>query len=113
VKGLTKRTRHVIVVDVAKVAQLVEHSTENAGVVGSIPSLGTLQHTRNASSGFMGCLGRFPLPISSERYTNELLIALIPLENRDPVRIVTDKLYLICYTCNRGLVYIIEETNIS
>jgi hypothetical protein len=24
----------------AKVAQLVEHSTENAGVVGSIPSLG-------------------------------------------------------------------------
>ncbi len=25
----------------AKVAQLVEHSTENAGVVGSIPSLGT------------------------------------------------------------------------
>jgi hypothetical protein len=31
----------------AKIAQLVEHSTENAGVVGSIPSLGTfccLQH---------------------------------------------------------------------
>jgi hypothetical protein len=27
----------------AKVAQLVEHSTENAGVVGSIPSLGTIE----------------------------------------------------------------------
>jgi hypothetical protein len=26
----------------AKVAQLVEHSTENAGVAGSIPALGTL-----------------------------------------------------------------------
>jgi hypothetical protein len=25
----------------AKVAQLVEHSTENAGVAGSIPALGT------------------------------------------------------------------------
>ena len=32
----------------AKVAQLVEHSTENAGVVGSIPTLGTLS-TQDAS----------------------------------------------------------------
>jgi hypothetical protein len=48
-KILTYRKRHDIVGDVphkdrygqAKVAQLVEHSTENAGVVGSIPSLGT------------------------------------------------------------------------
>lgn len=48
------------------------------------------------------------MPISSERYTNELLIALIPRKDRDPVRIVTDKLYLICYTCNHGLVYIIN-----
>jgi hypothetical protein len=34
----------------AKVAQLVEHSTENAGVVGSIPSLGTNEQTHKASS---------------------------------------------------------------
>jgi hypothetical protein len=48
-KILTYRKRHGIVCHVphtdrytqAKVAQLVEHSTENAGVVGSIPSLGT------------------------------------------------------------------------
>src|SRR5215472_908537 len=34
----------------AKVAQLVEHSTENAGVVGSIPSLGTNYPGHAASS---------------------------------------------------------------
>ena len=34
----------------AKVAQLVEHSTENAGVVGSIPSLGTNEEIYKASS---------------------------------------------------------------
>ena len=34
----------------AKVAQLVEHSTENAGVVGSIPSLGTNKQTYKALS---------------------------------------------------------------
>ena len=34
----------------AKVAQLVEHSTENAGVVGSIPSLGTFVFGKEASS---------------------------------------------------------------
>jgi len=35
----------------AKVAQLVEHSTENAGVVGSIPSLGTkiVIHRKNGT----------------------------------------------------------------
>ena len=43
-KVLTRRRRHAIVGHTnvsAKVAQSVEHSTENAGVVGSIPSLGT------------------------------------------------------------------------
>ena len=43
-KVLTDFVEHVIVMPVeihAKVAQLVEHSTENAGVVGSIPSPGT------------------------------------------------------------------------
>ena len=34
----------------AKVAQLVEHSTENAGVVGSIPSLGTNEEIDEALS---------------------------------------------------------------
>ncbi len=34
----------------AKVAQLVEHSTENAGVVGSIPSLGTFYFWHTVSS---------------------------------------------------------------
>jgi hypothetical protein len=34
----------------AKVAQLVEHSTENAGVVGSIPSLGTFVFGKEAAS---------------------------------------------------------------
>ncbi len=34
----------------AKVAQLVEHSTENAGVVGSIPSLGTTEEIYQALS---------------------------------------------------------------
>ena len=33
----------------AKVAQLVEHSTENAGVVGSIPSLGTNEQVDKTS----------------------------------------------------------------
>ena len=42
---------HVIVAAQAKVAQLVEHSTENAGVVGSIPSLGTPRTMQTASSG--------------------------------------------------------------
>jgi hypothetical protein len=44
IKLLTDHKENVIVWRVqihAKVAQLVEHSTENAGVVGSIPSLGT------------------------------------------------------------------------
>ena len=44
IKLLTDHKGDVIVWRVqipAKVAQLVEHSTENAGVVGSIPSLGT------------------------------------------------------------------------
>jgi len=41
-RGLTTSERHDIVVSQhAKVAQLVEHSTENAGVVSSILSLGT------------------------------------------------------------------------
>jgi hypothetical protein len=43
----------------AKVAQLVEHSTENAGVVGSIPSLGTNHHPRYASGQARSGLGRF------------------------------------------------------
>jgi hypothetical protein len=42
---------HVIVAAQAKIAQLVEHSTENAGVVGSIPSLGTPYTMGTASSG--------------------------------------------------------------
>ncbi len=44
IKLLTDHKENVIVWRVqihAKVAQSVEHSTENAGVVGSIPSLGT------------------------------------------------------------------------
>ncbi len=32
----------------AKVAQLVEHSSEKAGVTGSIPVLGTMPHVRQA-----------------------------------------------------------------
>ena len=42
-KSLDKKRlkRYYCLVNQAKVAQLVEHSTENAGVVGSIPSLGT------------------------------------------------------------------------
>lgn len=40
-KGLTKTEEHAILLPRAKIAQLVEHSTENASVVGSIPSLGT------------------------------------------------------------------------
>ena|GEM_PF-6222919 len=44
-KGLTSLGQYAIIRlypdrKHAKVAQLVEHSTENAGVVGSIPSLG-------------------------------------------------------------------------
>ncbi len=44
-RGLTPRGEYGIIrlysqTRQAKVAQLVEHSTENAGVVGSIPSLG-------------------------------------------------------------------------
>jgi hypothetical protein len=41
-KGLTKNTLHAILCPRAKIAQSVEHSTENAGVGGSIPPLGTL-----------------------------------------------------------------------
>ena len=40
-KGIDVRDKACYSVAHAKVAQLVEHSTENAGVVGSIPSLGT------------------------------------------------------------------------
>ena len=43
----------------AEVAQLVEHSTENAGVVSSILSLGTLHTIENASSSFATRLRRF------------------------------------------------------
>ncbi len=50
-KGLTNSWEHGIVAQYAKVAQLVEHSTENAGVVGSIPSLGTVFPKEPASSG--------------------------------------------------------------
>ncbi len=51
IKLLTDHKENVIVWRVqihAKVAQLVEHSTENAGVVGSIPSLGTNEETYKA-----------------------------------------------------------------
>lgn len=40
--GLTRIERHAIVCVHAEVAQLVEHSTENASVVSSILSLGTV-----------------------------------------------------------------------
>jgi hypothetical protein len=40
-KVLTNHPGHAIVATHAEVAQLVEHSTENAGVAGSIPALGT------------------------------------------------------------------------
>jgi hypothetical protein len=43
----------------AKVAQLVEHSTENAGVVGSIPSLGTNEQTYKALSQMRSGLRHF------------------------------------------------------
>ena len=44
----TKRLGDIIGSSInAKVAQLVEHSTENAGVVGSIPSLGTTGYKPN------------------------------------------------------------------
>ena len=43
----------------AKVAQLVEHSTENAGVVGSIPSLGTNEEEYNVSSQMRSDLRHF------------------------------------------------------
>jgi hypothetical protein len=36
---------------VAQVAQLVEHCTENAGVGGSIPPLGTIRNSHPAKSG--------------------------------------------------------------
>ena len=49
-EGLTQIEGHAIVCTRAEVAQLVEHSTENASVVGSIPSLGT-----------------FTLPVSPEK----------------------------------------------
>jgi hypothetical protein len=58
-KGLTNSWEHGIVVQYAKVAQLVEHSTENAGVVGSIPSLGTFHLDRTVWNGFTGRFIRF------------------------------------------------------
>jgi hypothetical protein len=45
----------------AKVAQLVEHSTENAGVVGSIPSLGTTEEIYQALSEMRSSLRLFSL----------------------------------------------------
>lgn len=53
-KGLTKTEEHAILLPRAKIAQLVEHSTENASVVGSIPSLGTFSFLGPASIGFTG-----------------------------------------------------------
>ncbi len=49
-KGIDVRDKACYSVPHAKVAQLVEHSTENAGVVGSIPSLGTNEPMQDASS---------------------------------------------------------------
>ncbi len=49
-KGIDVRDKACYSVAHAKVAQLVEHSTENAGVVGSIPSLGTTRDISKASS---------------------------------------------------------------
>ena len=60
-KGLTNGREHGIVAQHAKVAQLVEHSTENAGVVGSIPSLGILWSKTTASSGSRSGLRQFCL----------------------------------------------------
>src|SRR5579885_2308604 len=52
----------------AKVAQSVEHSTENAGVVGSIPTLGTTPIT-TASRSFVRrlCLHYYCLPAARQR----------------------------------------------
>jgi hypothetical protein len=44
-KGLTKNISHAILFPRAKIAQSVEHSTENAGVGGSIPPLGTIGYS--------------------------------------------------------------------
>ena len=40
------------------IAQLVEHSTENAGVVGSIPTVATKKASSIALEAFLLCLGR-------------------------------------------------------
>lgn len=42
-KGLDGSQETCYIMSCAKVAQSVEHSTENAGVAGSIPALGTLK----------------------------------------------------------------------
>ena len=58
-KGIDVRDKACYSVPHAKVAQLVEHSTENAGVVGSIPSLGTNHIIEGASSPARSGLRRF------------------------------------------------------
>lgn len=50
----------------AQVAQLVEHMTENHGVGGSIPPLGTIQRRRRVERGER--LVRFP-PLSPQRHS--------------------------------------------
>jgi hypothetical protein len=58
-KGIDVRGKACYSLAHAKVAQLVEHSTENAGVVGSIPSLGTNHPIHYASSRFSSGSRRF------------------------------------------------------
>jgi hypothetical protein len=50
----------------AQVAQLVEHCTENAGVGGSIPPLGTITH-------FLGCGSVFFPANSTSQVTNSAM----------------------------------------
>ncbi len=63
-QGLTENTTHVIVWHVlkqAKVAQLVEHSTENAGVISSILILGTFSFLRRCKASSQAALHPFLL----------------------------------------------------
>ena len=60
----------------AKVAQLVEHSTENAGVVGSIPSLGTNRDAYKASGTFPSGLGRFAFSLYGACVATSVAIGL-------------------------------------
>jgi len=53
------------------IAQLVEHSTENAGVVGSIPTVATKKASSNALEAFLVFQGRLRCIHSSSLIDNE------------------------------------------